>query len=97
LAKNWRFFAQAAASYYKNLIITLLTRQFFRRKLAKIAENRDHNIGPRYLGSGSDVPVRDWRRIFVSDVLWMPNNPGNALVSHDDSCLQSNTRSAAHS
>jgi hypothetical protein len=50
LAKKLAFFAQNEAELFKNWIITLVfvkkTRQFIRRKLTKIAENRDHNIRP---------------------------------------------------
>jgi hypothetical protein len=49
--KNWSFFAQTTASFCKNMIITLVFEKnanFFRRKLAKIAENCDHNIDPRW-------------------------------------------------
>jgi hypothetical protein len=43
------FFAQNKAKLCKNWIITLVFEKnanFFRRKLAKIAENCDHNIDP---------------------------------------------------
>jgi hypothetical protein len=49
LAKISSFFAQTAATFCKNLIATLVfvkKRQFYRLKLAKIAENCDHNIDP---------------------------------------------------
>jgi hypothetical protein len=48
LAKILAFFAQTTVTFCKKLIITLILRKtpFFRRKLAKIAENCDHNIGP---------------------------------------------------
>jgi hypothetical protein len=44
------FFAQNKAKLCKTWIITLVfekKRQFFHRKLAKIAESFDHNIDPR--------------------------------------------------
>jgi hypothetical protein len=44
------FFAKNKAKLYKHWIITLVFEKnanFFRRKLAKIAENCDHNIDPR--------------------------------------------------
>ena len=47
------------------------------------------------LGSAStlgDVPVRECRKHFVTDVTWLDHFPGNVSISHDDSCLQSNTR-----
>jgi hypothetical protein len=47
--KNWRF-AQTAASFCKNMIITLVFEKktpIFSRKLAKIVENCDHNIDHR--------------------------------------------------
>jgi hypothetical protein len=47
LAKMLAFFADATACLCKNLITTLVFEKnanFFRRKLAKIAENCDHNI-----------------------------------------------------
>jgi hypothetical protein len=48
LAKILAFFAQTTASFCKNVIITLVFEKtpFFRRKLAKIAENCDHSIDP---------------------------------------------------
>jgi hypothetical protein len=49
-ANKLAFFAQSKAKLRKNVIITLVfekKRQFFRKKLAKIAENCDHNIDPR--------------------------------------------------
>jgi hypothetical protein len=42
-------FAQNTTSFWKKLTITLVFEyksQFFRRKLAKIAENCDHSIHP---------------------------------------------------
>jgi hypothetical protein len=43
------FFAQTTDSVFKILLITLVIEKtpFFRRKLAKIVENCDHNIDPR--------------------------------------------------
>jgi hypothetical protein len=52
LAKILAFFAKTTVTISKNLIITLdfwEERQFFRRKLAKIAENCDHNIDPSFI------------------------------------------------
>jgi hypothetical protein len=49
LVKILAFFAQIMASFSKNLITPLVfceQRNFCRRKLANIAENFDHNIGP---------------------------------------------------
>jgi hypothetical protein len=52
LPKNlecWRFLLKLLLVFTKNVIITLVFEkksQFFRRKLAKIAENCDHNIDP---------------------------------------------------
>jgi hypothetical protein len=49
-------FAQSTASFYKNIIITLVIEKngnFFRRKMSKIAENCDHNIDPRLAGIGN--------------------------------------------
>jgi hypothetical protein len=49
LAKILALFAQTAASFCKNGIIRLLFEKdanFFCQKLAKIAENCDHNIDP---------------------------------------------------
>jgi hypothetical protein len=45
-------FAQTATCFWKNLIITLVfdKNAIFRRKMAKIAENSDHNINPTYVG-----------------------------------------------
>jgi hypothetical protein len=50
LAKKLAFFAQTDAGFGKKLIMTLIfvkKRQHVRRKLARIAENCDHNIDPR--------------------------------------------------
>jgi hypothetical protein len=50
LAKILAFFAQTTASFCKNFNHNIgfwEKRQFFRRKLSKIAENCDHNIDPR--------------------------------------------------
>jgi hypothetical protein len=50
LAKKLAFFVQTTASFCKNCghdIGFWEKRQFFRRKLSKIAENCDHNIDPR--------------------------------------------------
>jgi hypothetical protein len=50
IAKNLAFFTQNKAKLCKILTITLFfekKRQFFRRKLSKIAENCDHNIDGR--------------------------------------------------
>jgi hypothetical protein len=47
--KYWRFFAQTAATFSKNLIVSLVFEKnsnFFRQKLAKISENSDHYIDP---------------------------------------------------
>jgi hypothetical protein len=67
LRKNWRFWLITKLNYAKILIITLFLRkrQFFRRKLAKIAENCDrklwsqfsaiHNIDP---WSVAGLPLR---------------------------------------
>jgi hypothetical protein len=48
LAKKLKFLNQNKAKLFKILIITLVfvKTPFFRRKLSKIAENCDHNIGP---------------------------------------------------
>jgi hypothetical protein len=50
LVKIFAFFAQTTAGFCKNIIITLVfekkKHQFFRRKLAKIAEKCDNNIDP---------------------------------------------------
>jgi hypothetical protein len=50
LAKILAFFAQTATTFNKHLIIIELgfweKRQFFHRKLAKVARNCDHNIDP---------------------------------------------------
>jgi hypothetical protein len=49
-AKKLAFFIRNKAKFSKILIITLIFEKnaiFFRRKLSKIAENCDHNIGPR--------------------------------------------------
>jgi hypothetical protein len=51
-AKKLAFLTQNKAKFWKKLIITLVFKKnanFFRRKLAKIAENCDHNIDPRCL------------------------------------------------
>jgi hypothetical protein len=48
-AKKLAFLTQNKAKLCKNWIITLVFEKnanFFRRKLAKIAENCDHNIDP---------------------------------------------------
>jgi hypothetical protein len=49
-AKILAFFAQTTASFCKNSIVTLVFEKnanFFRQKLAKIAENCNNNIDPR--------------------------------------------------
>jgi hypothetical protein len=49
LAKILAFFAQTTPSFLQKMIMTLVfekSANFFRRKLAKIAENCDHNIDP---------------------------------------------------
>jgi hypothetical protein len=49
IGKKLAFYAQNKAKLCKNWIITLVFEKnanFFRRKLAKIAENCDHNIDP---------------------------------------------------
>jgi hypothetical protein len=48
-SENVGVFAQTTASFFKNCHHNIgfwEKRQFFRRKLAKIAENCDHNIDP---------------------------------------------------
>jgi hypothetical protein len=55
--KKLAFFTQNKAKICKIVIITLAfekKRQFFSRKLAKIAENCDHNIDP-ILGEFSPI------------------------------------------
>jgi hypothetical protein len=50
LRKYWHFFLNPLLVFEKKWIITLvfeINANFFRRKLAKIAENNDHNIDPR--------------------------------------------------
>jgi hypothetical protein len=47
LWKNWRFWLKTKLNYAKILFGFCEKRQFSRRKLAKISENCDHNIGPR--------------------------------------------------
>jgi hypothetical protein len=50
LAKIFAYFAQTTVSFCKNCDHNIgfwEKRHFFRRKLAKIAENGDHNIDPR--------------------------------------------------
>jgi hypothetical protein len=49
LAKKSAFLTQIKGNFAEKVIITLVLEKnanFFRRKLAKIAENCDHNIGP---------------------------------------------------
>jgi hypothetical protein len=49
LAKILAFLTQTTAYFAKKVIITLVFEKnanFFRRKLAKITENCDHNIEP---------------------------------------------------
>jgi hypothetical protein len=49
MMRKFSVLTQNKAKLCQNLIITLVfekKRQFFRRKLAKIAENCAHNIGP---------------------------------------------------
>jgi hypothetical protein len=45
LRKNWRFWLKAKQNFDHNIDFWE-KRQFFRRKLSKIAENCDHNIDP---------------------------------------------------
>jgi hypothetical protein len=45
--KTIAFFAQITASFCKNISKHFFKPPFFRQKLAKIAENYDHNIDPR--------------------------------------------------
>jgi hypothetical protein len=49
LQKNGRFWLITKLNYAKKTLV-FRKRQFFRRKLAKIAENCDHNIDPRIWG-----------------------------------------------
>jgi hypothetical protein len=46
LEKKWRFLTINTATLCQKLIITLVFKKIaiFRRKLAKIAESKDHNI-----------------------------------------------------
>jgi hypothetical protein len=56
--KNWRFLLKLLLVFAKIVIITLVfekKRQFFHRKLGKIAENCVHNIDPRL---GDFSPIR---------------------------------------
>jgi hypothetical protein len=49
LAKKSAFLTQTKGNFAEKVIITLVFEKnanFFRRKLAKIAENCDHNIDP---------------------------------------------------
>jgi hypothetical protein len=49
LQKNWRFWLNTKLNFWKKVdhnIGIQEKRQFFRRKLSKIAENCDHNIDP---------------------------------------------------
>jgi hypothetical protein len=65
--KNWRFWLKNTAEFYEKCIIILVfkkNRQFFRRKLVKIAENCDHNIDP---GLGVFLPIG---RLFSSAVFY---------------------------
>jgi hypothetical protein len=52
--KNWRFWLKTKLNYEKidHNIGFWEKRQFFRRKLSKIAKNCDHNIDPWWRGSG---------------------------------------------
>jgi hypothetical protein len=56
IAKKLAFLTQNKAKMCKILIITLVFEKnaiFFRRKLAKIAENCDHDIDSWFLNSGT--------------------------------------------
>jgi len=71
-----------------------------------LSSEADENGFPLHLVTGStdrmftswdlagvgDVPVRESRRLLITDVAWLDHFPGNVIISHDDSCLQSNTR-----
>jgi hypothetical protein len=60
-------------------------RQIFRRELAKIAENCDHNIGPRLEQTMSGIPAFDCRLrclapdAFFSGAPWI-SHPANGSV-----------------
>jgi hypothetical protein len=66
--ENWRFWLQNKAKICKFFIITLVfleKRQFFRRKLSKIAENCDHNIDP------SNKRVARWHIFKPKILIWV--------------------------
>jgi hypothetical protein len=57
IGEKLAFLTQNKAKLYKKLIITLVFEKnanFFRRTLAKIAENCDHNIDPGLFSTGTE-------------------------------------------
>jgi hypothetical protein len=80
LAKKLAFFTQTTANFCKKLILTLVFEKnaIFspkigknRRKLAKIAENFDHNIEPCPLESSTTVDSRrQCDQIWGNFVVW---------------------------
>jgi hypothetical protein len=46
-AKKWRFLLKPLQVFEKHELCFLRKTPIFRRKLSKIEENCDHNIGPR--------------------------------------------------
>jgi hypothetical protein len=66
------------------LIITLVfweNRQFFRRKLSKIAENCDHNIDPRLT---QVILLKRYHPIPWQDSISRPKAPVSSVAGRDD-------------
>jgi hypothetical protein len=84
--KNWRFWLETKLNFEKKVDHNIgfwQKRQFFRRKLSKIAENCDHNIGPSLKKEPGDKSRRrklveqeiiDYLCMYtceLSDLLWL--------------------------
>lgn len=57
-----------------------------------VTGSTDRMLATWDLTSPDDVPVREFRRFYVTDVAWMSHYPGNTSSSYDDSCLMNSTR-----
>jgi hypothetical protein len=84
LAKILAFFAQTTASFYKKLIIKSVFEKnanFFRRKLAKIAENCGHNIDSWFYDSTEPIClVRKGNIVSKTGPQLLPDLPSNLAI-----------------